>query len=79
MGYASGPAGIRYAVPAAGMFLWFEMPEGFNAFRGMQTDGTDPQKQSNPSILLMQYHYYGWHAIAIMNLTYANNPSIRYT
>jgi hypothetical protein len=44
IGYASGPADIRYAVPAAGMFLWFEMLEGFNAGRGMQTDGTDPQK-----------------------------------
>jgi 2-aminoadipate transaminase len=35
------PADIRYTVPAEGMFLWFEMPEGFDAGRMMQTDGMD--------------------------------------
>ena len=33
------PADIRYNTPAAGMFLWFEMPGGFDADRMVETDG----------------------------------------
>ncbi len=33
------PADIRYTVPAEGMFLWFEIPGGFDAGRMMQADG----------------------------------------
>jgi 2-aminoadipate transaminase len=32
------PVDIRYTVPAEGMFLWFEMPEGFDAGRMMEND-----------------------------------------
>ena len=35
------PADIRYNTPAAGMFLWFEMPRGFDAERMVETDGMD--------------------------------------
>ena len=35
------PADIRYTVPAEGMFLWFEMPEGFDAGRMMTADGME--------------------------------------
>ena len=35
------PADIRYTVPAEGMFLWFEMPAGFDAGRMMVADGMD--------------------------------------
>lgn len=35
------PADIRYNVPSAGMFLWFEMPEQFDADRMMETDCLD--------------------------------------
>jgi DNA-binding transcriptional MocR family regulator len=35
------PADIRYNVPQAGMFLWFEMPEGFDADRMMERDCLD--------------------------------------
>ncbi len=35
------PVDIRYAVPAEGMFLWFEMPESFDAGRMMETDGME--------------------------------------
>jgi DNA-binding transcriptional MocR family regulator len=35
------PADIRYAVPAAGMFLWFELPKGFDSGRMMRADGME--------------------------------------
>ena len=35
------PADIRCNVPSAGMFLWFEMPERFDADRMMEMDGLD--------------------------------------
>ncbi len=35
------PADIRYAIPAEGMFIWFEMPESFDAGRMMETDGME--------------------------------------
>lgn len=35
------PADIRYNVPSAGMFLWFEMPERFDADRMMERDCLD--------------------------------------
>ena len=35
------PTDIRYNIPLAGMFLWFEMPEGFDADRMVDTDGMD--------------------------------------
>jgi 2-aminoadipate transaminase len=35
------PADIRYTVPADGMFLWFEMPAGFDTGRMMETDGME--------------------------------------
>jgi DNA-binding transcriptional MocR family regulator len=35
------PADIRYAIPAEGMFIWFEMPEGFDAERMVETDGME--------------------------------------
>jgi len=35
------PADIRYNVPLAGMFIWFEMPEGFDAERMVETDGME--------------------------------------
>jgi DNA-binding transcriptional MocR family regulator len=35
------PADIRYNVPSAGMFLWFEMPQGFDADRMMEKDCLD--------------------------------------
>ena len=35
------PADIRDNVPLAGMFLWFEMPEGFDAERMVETDGME--------------------------------------
>jgi DNA-binding transcriptional MocR family regulator len=35
------PADIRYNVPSVGMFLWFEMPERFDADRMMEMDGLD--------------------------------------
>ena len=35
------PADIRYNVPSVGMFLWFEMPELFDADRMMEMDGLD--------------------------------------
>jgi len=33
------PADIRYHIPQEGMFLWFEMPEGFDADRMVEQDG----------------------------------------
>jgi DNA-binding transcriptional MocR family regulator len=33
------PADIRYQIPQEGMFLWFEMPEGFDADRMVEQDG----------------------------------------
>lgn len=35
------PADIRYNVPSSGMFLWFEMPAGFDADRMMDKDCLD--------------------------------------
>jgi 2-aminoadipate transaminase len=35
------PADIRYTIPAEGMFLWFEMSEGFDAGRMMAADGME--------------------------------------
>jgi len=35
------PADIRYTIPAEGMFIWFEMPESFDAGRMMETDGME--------------------------------------
>jgi DNA-binding transcriptional MocR family regulator len=35
------PSDIRYNIPLAGMFVWFEMPEGFNADRMVETDGME--------------------------------------
>ena len=35
------PADVRYAIPAEGMFIWFEMPEGFDAERMVETDGME--------------------------------------
>jgi DNA-binding transcriptional MocR family regulator len=35
------PADIRYNVPLAGLFIWFEMPEGFDAERMVETDGME--------------------------------------
>lgn len=35
------PADIRYNIPAAGMFVWFEMPAGFDASRMVETDGME--------------------------------------
>jgi 2-aminoadipate transaminase len=35
------PADIRYNVPPAGMFIWFEMPAGFDAERMVETDGVE--------------------------------------
>jgi DNA-binding transcriptional MocR family regulator len=35
------PPDIRYNVPSVGMFLWFEMPERFDAGRMMEMDGLD--------------------------------------
>ena len=35
------PGDVRYNVPLAGMFLWFEMPEGFDAERMVETDGME--------------------------------------
>jgi 2-aminoadipate transaminase len=35
------PGDVRYNVPPAGMFLWFEMPEGFDAERMVETDGME--------------------------------------
>lgn len=35
------PADVRYNVPAAGMFIWFEMPAGFDADRMMEADGME--------------------------------------
>lgn len=34
-------ADIRYAIPAEGMFIWFEMPKGFDAGRMMEIDGME--------------------------------------
>jgi len=35
------PADIRYNIPVAGMFIWFEMPLCFDAERMMETDGME--------------------------------------
>ncbi|MCE5265138.1 MAG: PLP-dependent aminotransferase family protein [Deltaproteobacteria bacterium] len=35
------PVDIRYNVPLAGMFIWFEMPAGFDAERMVETDGVE--------------------------------------
>jgi 2-aminoadipate transaminase len=35
------PPDIRYNVPQAGMFFWFEMPAGFDADRMVETDGLE--------------------------------------
>ncbi|MFW5741502.1 MAG: aminotransferase class I/II-fold pyridoxal phosphate-dependent enzyme, partial [Myxococcota bacterium] len=35
------PADVRFDVPTEGMFLWFRLPEGFDAARMVDTDGTD--------------------------------------
>lgn len=35
------PADIRFTVPSAGMFLWFEMPKPFDAGRMMEMDGLE--------------------------------------
>ncbi|MHB9098127.1 MAG: aminotransferase-like domain-containing protein [Syntrophales bacterium] len=35
------PADIRYAIPAEGMFIWFEMPGLFDAERMVETDGME--------------------------------------
>ncbi len=35
------PESVRYNVPREGMFLWFVLPEGFDAQRMVDTDGTD--------------------------------------
>ena len=35
------PADVRFNTPAAGMFLWFEMPESFDAGRMLETDGME--------------------------------------
>lgn len=35
------PADIRYNIPLAGMFIWFEMPAGFDAERMVETDGME--------------------------------------
>jgi 2-aminoadipate transaminase len=35
------PADIRYNAPLAGMFIWFEMPAGFDAERMVETDGME--------------------------------------
>jgi DNA-binding transcriptional MocR family regulator len=35
------PADIRYNIPLAGMFIWFEMPAGFDADRMVETDGME--------------------------------------
>ena len=35
------PADIRYNTPAAGMFVWFEMPGSFDAGRMVETDGME--------------------------------------
>ena len=35
------PSDIRYNVPPAGMFIWFEMPTGFDAERMVETDGME--------------------------------------
>lgn len=33
------PGDVRFNVPAAGMFIWFELPDGFDAERMVETDG----------------------------------------
>ena len=35
------PADVHYAIPAEGMFIWFEMPESFDAGRMMEMDGME--------------------------------------
>jgi DNA-binding transcriptional MocR family regulator len=35
------PADIRYNTPAAGMFIWFEMPGNFDAARMVEIDGVE--------------------------------------
>lgn len=35
------PAGVRFNVPNEGMFVWFVLPEGFDAQRMVETDGTE--------------------------------------
>ncbi|MBU4120220.1 MAG: PLP-dependent aminotransferase family protein [Proteobacteria bacterium] len=35
------PDDVRYHIPAEGMFLWFEMPAGFDADRMVESDGLD--------------------------------------
>jgi 2-aminoadipate transaminase len=35
------PDDIRYNIPGEGMFVWFEMPEGFDADRMVETDGME--------------------------------------
>ena len=35
------PADIRYNIPQAGMFLWFELPERFDTDRMMELDGVE--------------------------------------
>jgi len=35
------PADVRYNVPEAGLFIWFELPAGFDAERMVETDGVE--------------------------------------
>lgn len=35
------PPTVRYHAPYAGMFVWFELPAGFDAERMVESDGTD--------------------------------------
>jgi 2-aminoadipate transaminase len=35
------PADVRYNVPPAGLFVWFELPAGFDAERMVETDGME--------------------------------------
>jgi 2-aminoadipate transaminase len=35
------PSDIRYNAPPAGLFIWFEMPAGFDAERMVETDGME--------------------------------------
>jgi DNA-binding transcriptional MocR family regulator len=35
------PADIRYTIPTTGMFIWFEMPESFDAGRMVERDGME--------------------------------------
>jgi len=35
------PSSVRYHVPREGMFVWFELPPGFDSQRMVETDGTE--------------------------------------